>query len=554
VAKPKDVPRNRTLILVWTGREGRWVDHELWNPYAIGSNHQSGPGIFYEPLAYYSAFADKEYLWLAESDAYTPDFKALTIQTRSGITWSDGVPFSAEDVAYTLNSLRDLGPKVRWGVDVQQFMQEARVTDPNTVVITFKVPAPRFFYFMTYKYDIGIYIVPKHIFQDQDWTTFKHFDVEKDWPVTTSPWKVVFASPEQKIIDRRDEWWAARAGLASMPKVERNIWLPSAGEQQLAQALITNQVDYSMSMQPATLPTVFRQNPKITTHSGQKPPYGYMDWWPYSLYVNNEKPPFNDKDIRWALSSFIDRQHIVDVSWAGAAEPSPLPLPAYPALRPYINAVQDILEKYNTLEFNPKKGEAMFSAKGWKKDSTGFWVDPQGNRLTLDIISFGGLGSAVGPVISEQLKRQGVDATFSLPPDFDSRFQKGQYTGALYGHGGSVNDPYHTLRLYQGASVAVPGAHLVNFAKWKNAAYDKIVDEVFVTDMRDHARLMELFRKAMEIWIPELPDIPLTYNYHRIPMNTTYWKNWPTAENPYVNGAFWHLTYAIVLWNLQPTQ
>jgi len=539
---------------VWTGREGRWVDHELWNPYAIGSNHQSGPGIFYEPLAYYSAFADKEYLWLAESYTYTPDFKALTIKTRPGITWSDGVPFSAEDVAYTLNSLRDLGPKVRWGVDVQQFMQEARVTDPNTVVITFKVPAPRFFYFMTYKYDIGVYMVPKHIFQDQDWTTFKHFDVEKDWPVTTSPWKVVFASPEQKIIDRRDAWWAAKAGLVAMPKVERNIWLPSAGEQQLAQALITNQVDYSMSMQPATLPTVFRQNPKIITHSGQKPPYGYMDWWPYSLYVNNEKPPFNDKDIRWALSSFIDRQQMVDVSWAGAAEPSPLPLPAYPALRPYINAVKDILEQYNTLEFNPKKGEAILSAKGWKKASAGAWVDPLGTRLTLDIISFGALGSAVGPVISEQLKRQGVDATFSLPPDFDSRFQKGQYVGALYGHGGSVNDPYHTLRLYQGASVAVPGAHLVNFAKWKNEAYDKIVDEVFVTDMRDQARLIELFRKAMEIWIPELPDIPLTYNYHRIPMNTTYWKNWPTAENPYVNGAFWHLTYAMVLWNLQPTQ
>ena len=333
-AKLKEVPRNRTLTLVWTGREGRWIDHELWNPYAIGSNHQSGPGILYEPLAYYSAFADKEYLWLAESYTYSPDFKELTVKTRSGITWSDGVPFSAEDVAYTLNSLRDLGPKVRWGVDVQQFMQEARAVDPNTVRMTFKVPAPRFFYFMTYKYDIGIYIVPKHIFQAQDWTTFKHFDLDKDWPVTTSPWKVVFASPEQKIIDRRDAWWAAQAGLAPMPRVERNIWLPSAGEQQLAQALITNQVDYSMSLLPTTLPTVFRQNPKITTHSGHKPPYGYMDWWPYSLYVHNEKPPFNDKDIRWALSAFIDRQQMVEVSWAGAAEPSPLPMPAYPACVP----------------------------------------------------------------------------------------------------------------------------------------------------------------------------------------------------------------------------
>jgi peptide/nickel transport system substrate-binding protein len=553
-AKIKEVPRNRTLILVWTGREGRWIDHELWNPYAIGANHQSGPGIFYEPLAYYSAFADREYLWLAESYTYSPDFRELTVKTRSGIKWSDGVPFSAEDVAYTLNSLRDLGPKVRWGVDVQQFMQEARATDPNTVIITFKMPAPRFFYFLTYKYDIGVYIVPKHIFQDQDWTTFKHFDLDKDWPVTTSPWKVVFASPEQKIIDRRDEWWAAKAGLAPMPKVERNIWLPAAGEQQLAQALITNQVDYSMSLLPTTLPTVFRQNPKIITHSGHKPPYGYMDWWPSSLYVNNDIAPFNDKDIRWALSYFIDRQQIVDVGWAGAAEPSPLPMPAYPALRPYIDSVKDLLARYNTLEFNPKKGADILSQKGWKKDRAGFWVDAQGKRLALEIIGTGTLGPAVGPVIAEQLKRQGVDASFGLPPDFNDRFQKGQYTGALYGHGGSVNDPYHTLRLYQSVSVAVPGAHLVNFTKWKNEAYDKIVDDVFVTDMKDTARLMALFRQAMEIWIPELPDIPLTHFYHRIPMNTTYWKNWPTAENPYVNGAFWHLTYAIVLWNLQPAQ
>ena len=61
------------MILVWSGsREGRWVDFELWNPYSIGSNHQNGPNIIYEPLAYYSAFADKTYMWLAESYQFTP--------------------------------------------------------------------------------------------------------------------------------------------------------------------------------------------------------------------------------------------------------------------------------------------------------------------------------------------------------------------------------------------------------------------------------------------------------------------------------------------------
>ena len=104
---PRNVPRNRTVIVMRGGREGRWVDHELWNPYAIGGDHQNGAGLLYEPLAYYSAFADKSTIWLAESYKYCPDFKELTIKTRPGITWSDGKPFSAEDVAYTLSSLRD---------------------------------------------------------------------------------------------------------------------------------------------------------------------------------------------------------------------------------------------------------------------------------------------------------------------------------------------------------------------------------------------------------------------------------------------------------------
>ena len=181
------VARERTMILVWGGREGRWVDWDLWNPYSIGANHQNGPNLVYEPLAYYSAFADKTYLWLAESYEFAPDFKRLTIKTRPGIAWSDGVPFSAEDVAYTLNTLRDLGPKVRWGVDVQQAVDKAAAADANTVVIDFKIPAPRFFFSMTYKYDIGVYIVPQHIFEGQDWTTFKHFDLGKKWPVSYRP-------------------------------------------------------------------------------------------------------------------------------------------------------------------------------------------------------------------------------------------------------------------------------------------------------------------------------------------------------------------------------
>jgi peptide/nickel transport system substrate-binding protein len=100
-----DIPRERTLFLRWGGQEGRFVDHDLWNGYAIGANHQNGLGILYEPLAYYSAFADETYPWLAEDWEYNDDSTELTINLRSGIEWSDGEPFTAEDVAFTLNHL-----------------------------------------------------------------------------------------------------------------------------------------------------------------------------------------------------------------------------------------------------------------------------------------------------------------------------------------------------------------------------------------------------------------------------------------------------------------
>src|SRR5581483_10238964 len=76
----KQVARNRTLIYLGQGGvQGKYVDYELWNPYAVGANHQNGPNMYYEPVAYYSAFADKEWLWLAESYEYSADFKQLTI-------------------------------------------------------------------------------------------------------------------------------------------------------------------------------------------------------------------------------------------------------------------------------------------------------------------------------------------------------------------------------------------------------------------------------------------------------------------------------------------
>ena len=553
-AKPREVPRSKTLMLMWAGVQGKYVDHELWNPYAVGANHQNGPGLFYEPLYYFSAFGNKYYPWLAIGHEFSADQRQVTVKLRSGINWSDGTPFSAEDVAFTWNTLKELGAKVRWGADAKEFVKEAKAVDSTTVVVTFNKPSPRWIQHTSYKFDIGIYPVPKHIFEkNPEWDKFTHFDLDKGWPVTTGPWKLVFSSPEQKIIDRRDDWWAVKAGLARMPAVERIVYLPIAGETQMAQAYITNQIDASLDLRPVTIRQVLQQNPKIITHAGREAPYGYVDWWPTSLYVNTEKEPFNDPDVRWALSYYIDRDQVISVGYQGAGTKSPLPMPTYPPLLPYFDAVKDLLQKWNTNEFNPAKGNALLEKKGFKKGSDGFWVSPKGERIKLPI-NGSTIFADIGPVIAEQLKKQGIDALYQMPPDAGTQFSLGTYIGQLSGHGGSVEDPYATLRLYLGSLVGAPGSHAVNRTRWKNDKFDSIVDEMAVTPMEDKAKLIDQFRRAMEIWLPELPDIQITEWYHRIAMNTTYWKGWPTKDNPYVNGAFWHLTFPLILMNLEPAQ
>jgi len=549
----KEVPRNRTFKLMRGGVSGQHADYELWNPYSIGANHQNGANIMYEPLAFYSAFADKEYLWLAESYSYNEDNTELTIHTRQGINWSDGEPFSAEDVAYTFTALKELGSQVRWGVNVQQFVESAEAIDESTVLIKFTVPAPRFFDFVSYKYDIGVYIVPKHIYEGQDWTTFKGFDIAKGWPVTTGPFQLVVSSPEQKIYDRRDTWWAAEQGIAPMPEMERIVQLPDGQEQQQAQSLITNEIDMGFTLAPETFQTIFDQNDKITTHAGRQAPYGYLDWWPVSMYVNTTVPPFDNPDVRWALSLFINREQVVDVGWSGANTVSRLPMPAYPPLERYFNAVDDLLTEYDTSEFNPEKAGQLLEKAGFIKNSDGKWVDTAGDPLHLDVFVLDFL-NGMGMTVVQQLKDQGIDVTPSNPVDFSDRFTRGDYQAAFYGHGGSVKDPYDTLNLYTSSSEHVPGAHQANFPLWTNAEYDKIVDEVYVTPPSDYPKLEKLFHDAMAIWLPELPDIPLTELYHRIGYNETYWTNWPTAENAYVNGASWHLTFEMVLWNLKAVE
>ncbi len=72
----------------------------------------------------------------------------------------------------------------------------------------------------------------------------------------------------------------------------------------------------------------------------------------------------------------------------------------------------------------------------------------------------------------------------------------------------------------------------------------------------DDPRVKDLVVAAMEIWMREAVEAPISEWYHRVPMNQTYWTGWPTEADPYMQPTFWYTSgsFGYVLPRLKPAQ
>lgn len=547
-----EVPREKSLIVMFGGDGTQFVDTGLGNPYATGASHQMGSAALWEPLFFYSVFLDEEVPWLATDYAYNDDFTELTINLRDGVEWSDGTPFTAEDVVFTLHMLRDNAPILTTSTVVQDAVQEAVAVDDLTVQIIFNEPRPRFmFNWMMFKFDTGIIIVPKHIYEGiEDVAAYEGYDPEQGLPLATGPYNITSWSNTQKFIDRRDDWWGSKTGFAELPEVERILVIPRADDTLMTQRIVNNEVDSILDLRANVIGQTVAQNPAIITHTGTELPLGYMDWWPTSVWFNHEDGPFTTKEMRWAVSYTIDRQQMLDVGLQGSGIITELPFPQYTPLQPYFEAAQPLLEKYPTNEHNLEKAAELMEAQGYALDGDGFWAK-DGERVPA-VLSGWSVFNDIGPIVAEQLRKGGFEAEWTTPADNGTRISDGTQKIWLNGHGGSIADPYTTLDFYTSKYWAPIGEPTAYNSRFRNEEYDAILDEMAATQATDSG-YMDLYLAAMEIWLDNLVDAPLQQWLHRIPMNTTYWTGWPTQDDPYVNGAFWAKTFPLILQNLKAT-
>jgi peptide/nickel transport system substrate-binding protein len=549
------VPRNRTLMLGWALGSPIGVS----NPWNLFYTNQESNNLLWEGLAYYAIFADKEIPWLAASMAYTkPDFTELTIKLNQLARWSDGQSVTARDVAFTFDGQMNKD-HLNNHANFQQFVQNWTTPDDQTVVLKFKVPAPRFkFDVLTLKFDTGVIIVPAHVLsQHSDVATFAG---GLDMP-HSGPYRLVAWEANQKVFDLRPDWWAVQAGLIKTPAVQRVIIVNTINEttDAVGERVVNNEFDATGDVDSAVIASELQRNPKITSYTGNAPPYGYRDWWPNSLWVNTLLAPYSDARVRRALSLAIDRDKIDQVLYQGAHIATIYPFPLYPALQKFVDspAVKALEAKYQPGKFDLPASAALMQQAGFAKNANGLWADSQGNTVNTTIYAVEAIHGALPQLLAEMLKSAGFDAVVNFGTDWYQNAADGKAGLYLFGHGASLMDPYATFELYHSRHSQPLGTPINDaaFSRYNNPAYDQIVDAMAPLPA-DDPQFQALAVQAMEIYWRDVIDIPIVQWLHRIPYNQTYWTNWPTQDNPAMgtNGAFWHSTAMLVIASLQPVQ
>ena len=141
-----DVARDRTLISQGWDFYNQVPSPANFNPYAGVLLHQRN-SLHYtvNEMLFYTNHNDNKIIpWQATSFEYNRDFTEITIKLHDNVTWSDGQPFTAEDVAFTLGMLRAAAPDIILSSAIKEWVASETALDKLTLRIKLNKPGPRF--------------------------------------------------------------------------------------------------------------------------------------------------------------------------------------------------------------------------------------------------------------------------------------------------------------------------------------------------------------------------------------------------------------------------
>jgi len=556
------VPRNQTVVVTPWGFESEIGNPTNYNIYLIGNyNHQreAGDKTIYEDLMYTDLNTGELIPWQAESFTNSADYTSITVKLRKGITWSDGQPFTSQDVKFTLEMLRDNSPDLQYSTIYKEWLKNVDTPDDLTAIINLTKPGPRFFHEnLALGHENHQVMMPSHIWKGQDPKTFTNFDLAKGWPIGTGAYKLVSSNAQQQIYDRREDWWGAKTGFKPLPQPKRIVLIPATSDEAMAQLYLANSIDSGNALQASTFNAVITKNPKLKSWNDKGPVWGAPDGCGYVINFNNMKAPWNNRDVRIAINYAIDRQQLATLGYAGSDHPIVAPFSGYMAAKWLPAGLQAVIDKYGRDKTDPAKVAQHMTAAGYAKDSNGFWA--KGGQTLKVPITVPKSFAPLAPILPVQLKKAGFDASSTIDSSsaWSDNLLQGKSDLTAYVHCGSISDPWETLKdlhskFSRPIGTACPSS--ASCTRYVNTEYDTLIDKMeAVPGSPDDKQYMTWAEQALDIYLRDMPEIMLLEELWVTTFNNTYWTGWPSAKDPYVAPYPCWEAWNMVIHKIQPVK
>jgi peptide/nickel transport system substrate-binding protein len=231
---------------------------------------------------------------LAESWTASDGGLTYTYTLREGLTWSDGTPLTADDVAWTVNTSRDQGWMNHSSITANL---TATAVDARTVKITSSVPDPKL-------PTMDVYILPKHIWEEQatgDITTYDALDGVGSGPFTLQEWK----SGQSWTMKANPNYWKGA------PAIDQVIFRVFTNADAMVAALKKGEIDAANAV-PSSAFTDLQSTEGIEAIFGTQGSMSELAMNGMGGGLGDGHPALQDVTVRHAIHHAIDKQALFD--------------------------------------------------------------------------------------------------------------------------------------------------------------------------------------------------------------------------------------------------
>jgi oligopeptide transport system substrate-binding protein len=429
----------------------------------------------------------------AESWTVSDDGTVYTFKLRKDGVWSDGSPVTADDFVYSFHRLEDPATAAEYAsmLYVVKGAEEfntgkgkaeemgVKAVDPTTFEVTLKAPTPYFLEMLTHQssYPVSKASIDK---LGDDWV--KPGKLVSNGAYTLAEW---VPNDHIKLVKNSKFWDADTVKIDVVnyiPTEDRSSAMKrfEAGEMDSYDDLPTEQL--------ADLKAKFGDQVRVGPYLGT-----------YYFAIKTDKAPWDNVELRNAISMAIDRDFLAEKVWQNSM------LPGYSMVPPGIEGYTPAKAKYADMSQIDREDEA-------KKILEKLGYTPE-HPLKMQIrynTSENHKNTAVA--IQEQLKPLGVEVTL-LNTDTKTHYefleQKGDYDVARAGWIADYKDPETFLGITRKASGN-------NYSSYNSPEFEKAMDKAAADGGKPEQRMKDL-EAAERILVDDVGNIPLLYySYHNI--------------------------------------